>query len=477
MRFLIQLLCFVYVLLPFAGKSQVAELPILTFKQYIEMIKTNHPLVLAANLTPEIAQQDLRRAKGLFDPQAFTYYDAKEFKKTDYYRELSAGIKIPTLVGIDFKAGYDLAQGDYVNPETTTPQQGLIVAGVSVPLGQGLFIDSRREALRKAKIAVNASVTERNKLLNDLMLDASKAYWEWAIAVRQREFLQQIVALSEERFLGVKSSWENGSRAAIDTLEAFIQVQTLQFQLNSIQLEVMNATNNLSNFLWLDGEVPLRPNESTQPESPNVFISTLLDVEPKTETLLAEYLSTHPEILLYGFKLESIKVDQQMAREKLKPKLNLNYNMLSNGNTYTSYFNSLDPSNNYKFGLEFSYSLYLRAERSKLKATNFKLEQTGLQAIQKSLEIENKISNYVNEFQVQKSQVLLFRQTTENYRTLSNAENTKFRIGESSVFLMNSRENKLIEANYKLLETEYKFLKAYYGLLWSAGIIHQRIEF
>lgn len=457
--------------------GQTADQPILNFNQYIEMVKTNHPLVLAANITPEIAQQELRRTKGLFDPQAFGYYDAKEFKKTDYYRELSAGIKIPTLIGIDFKAAYDLAQGVYVNPENTTPQQGLIVAGVSIPLGQGMFIDPRREALRKAKIATNASISERNKLLNDLMLDAAKAYWEWAISIRQRQFLQQIVALSQERFEGVKSSWENGSRAAIDTLEAFIQVQTLQFQLNNIQLEVLNSTNNLSNFLWLEGEVPLRPNDATLPESPAVFIASLLEVEPKTETLLAEYLSKHPEILLYGFKLETIKVEQQMAREKLKPKLNLNYNLLSNGNAYSTYFTSLDPTNNYKFGLEFSYPLYLRAERSKLKATNFKFEQTGLQAIQKSLEIENKISNYVNEFSVQKSQVQLFRQTTENYRTMSNAENTKFRIGESSVFLMNSRENKLIEANYKLLETEFKFLKAYYGLLWSAGIIHEKVEF
>jgi len=45
---------------------------------------------------------------------------------------------------------------------------------------------------------------------------------------------------------------------------------------------------------------------------------------------------------------------------------------------------------------------------------------------------------------------------TQNYSALLEAEKTKFSIGESSVFLLNSRENKLFEAQEKLLETRSK---------------------
>ena len=48
-----------------------------------------------------------------------------------------------------------------------------------------------------------------------------------------------------------------------------------------------------------------------------------------------------------------------------------------------------------------------------------------------------------------------------NYETLLDAEFEKFRIGESSIFLLNSREQKLIDSQMKLnkLQTEFQKLK------------------
>jgi outer membrane protein TolC len=56
-----------------------------------------------------------------------------------------------------------------------------------------------------------------------------------------------------------------------------------------------------------------------------------------------------------------------------------------------------------------------------------------------------------------------------NYKILVNGEVEKFNNGESSLFLVNSRENKLLESESKLIELQYKYSKIRATLLWAAG--------
>jgi hypothetical protein len=43
--------------------------------------------------------------------------------------------------------------------------------------------------------------------------------------------------------------------------------------------------------------------------------------------------------------------------------------------------------------------------------------------------------------------------------------------GESSLFLVNSRESKALEAYLKLVELKTKYFKTIYALQWSTGVI------
>jgi outer membrane protein TolC len=49
------------------------------------------------------------------------------------------------------------------------------------------------------------------------------------------------------------------------------------------------------------------------------------------------------------------------------------------------------------------------------------------------------------------------------------AEEVKFSIGESSMFLVNARENKLLETQQKMNELKTKFFKSLIGLAWATG--------
>ena len=53
--------------------------------------------------------------------------------------------------------------------------------------------------------------------------------------------------------------------------------------------------------------------------------------------------------------------------------------------------------------------------------------------------------------------------------TLQRGEEIRFQAGESSLFLINARENKALEALQKLQELKAKFFKTENMLQWAAG--------
>ena len=144
-----------YLLFLFLGLTafgQNSTLKELTFTEYLGYVKKYHPMVKSANLEISNAQASLMMARGGFDPKIEVDYSKKQFKDNEYYSILNSSFKIPTWYGIEVKAGFENDNGIYLNPENTLPNQGLASFGITVPVGQGLFINQRMADVRKAKI-------------------------------------------------------------------------------------------------------------------------------------------------------------------------------------------------------------------------------------------------------------------------------------------------------------------------------------
>ena len=83
--------------------------------------------------------------------------------------------------------------------------------------------------------------------------------------------------------------------------------------------------------------------------------------------------------------------------------------------------------------------------------------------------IENKVKTYYNELLGLQQQVKIYEAAFLNYQTLFRGEDTRFKAGESSLFLLNTRENKQLEAQQKLVELKTKYFKALQAVQWAAG--------
>jgi outer membrane protein TolC len=92
--------------------------------------------------------------------------------------------------------------------------------------------------------------------------------------------------------------------------------------------------------------------------------------------------------------------------------------------------------------------------------------QNELNTDVKRRELNVKIETYKSEILNYHTQISLSENNLQNYRRLLNAEETRYSNGESSLFLINSRENKVIEAQEKFISVRTKFLKSFNKLKW-----------
>lgn len=427
---------------------------ILTFKEYMKIVDENHPVSFQASILDSKADAEKRMARGGFDPKIEGDFSQKSFDGKNYYSLSEGLIKVPTWFGVDVKAGYNRSNGEFLNNSDELPSRGLWNAGISVPLGKGLVIDNRRAALKRADIYRNIVGQKQILMVNKLLFDAANAYLDWQSSFAYLEIAREGENLARIRFEGTKKGFENGDKPAIDTLESFISLQTREIDLVKANQEFENSILALNNFMWIDGAVPLELEVGTFPEPIEVEL-----YEKIVDSLLInqkEWLASHPELLTYNYKLDNLNLDQRLAREELKPDLRINYNPLVavGGNSLFDQFNA----ENYKIGASFSYPILQRKQRGKIALNKLKIQNTELDRTIKNQELTVKLDTYSNNIRQSEIQYNLLIATVENYNNMLRAENRKFSVGESSVFLVNSRENKYLESRYKLVNTSRKIL-------------------
>lgn len=424
---------------------------VLTYNEYLGYVKKFHPLVKSANLQVNSAQANLMMARGGFDPKIEVDFDQKQFKDKEYYSLLNSSFKIPTWYGIEVKAGFDNSEGIYVNPQNTLPNQGLTSLGINVPVGQGLLINQRMADLRKAKIQIQLSEAERKLQAIEVLYDASVAYFNWKRNYNEVELYKNYLKNAETRFNGVAELIKNGDKPAIDSVEAGIIVRNRKLSLEDSQLKLTKAKLELSNFLWLENNLPLELQDTIIPEEN--LEQTIKETLRTNDLMLANpSLENHPKIDALESKIGILEVERKLKANQLLPKIDLGYHYLSEPNAF-----STTDFNNYKVGVNFSFPIFLRKERGSLKIAEFKIQDTQYELNLQKVQLTNKINAQQTEINSLERQRQLIDDLVNDYSTMLNSEERLFSFGESSIFLINSRENNLVSAQLSQLSMENRY--------------------
>jgi outer membrane protein TolC len=285
------------------------------------------------------------------------------------------------------------------------------------------------------------------------------------------KILNDAVQVNEKRVALVKKAFHLGDRPAIDTTEAITQLQNFQVLRENAWMQFQNAGLELSVFLWAENDKPVVLPADIIPAKENALQNISSASLPVLNELLEAALNNHPELMLYNYKLDALQVEKKLKFQELLPVFNFRYNQLGKG--YDVLKTATGPlfENNFQYGISLGIPLRLSAGRGEYRKAKLKITETQLSQNLKQVQVENKVKSYFNELVALKTQVAVQEKAYENFLRLQRAEETRFQIGESSLFLINARENKTLEALQKLQELKTKYLVSLNALQWAAGLL------
>lgn len=427
-----------------------------SFNEFLGYVKKYHPLVKQADLKLNEAQANLMLARGAFDPKIEVDFSEKQFKDKNYYSILNSSFKIPTWYGIELKAGFDNTEGIYMNPENTLPNTGLTSVGISVPIGQGLLINQRMADLRKAKVAQNLNAAERNLQAIEVLYDASISYINWKRSFDEVKLYENYLENALFRYEGVTKLINQGDKPAIDSVEAGIVVKTRRLNLEDAKLKFIKSKLDLSNYLWLENNIPLELKDELEPE--RTLASTIKEALQINELGIID-LDNHPKIKAFDAKINMLKIEKQLKANALLPKLDLSYNYLSEPSAFEEY-----RFEDYKIGVNFSIPIFLRKERAGLKLAKLKIQDTEFSLQFERKNLENKLKSQQQEIISLQKQQEYNNQLVTDFKKLLTSEDRLFNMGESSLFLINSRENALVTSQLNEIALENRYFNSILGL-------------
>lgn len=431
----------------------------LTYDEFINVVRKYHPIAQQASLQTDLAKADLQSARGAFEPSVYLNKNEKEFGGKHYYSYLTSELKVPTWYGVDFKAGTESNQGQYTDIELTKGRSSFV--GVSLPLAKGLLIDKRRAVVKQAREMIAYSDEERRLMLNELLYDATAAYYEWQNNFFTKRLADSLLLVNQQRYDFIVKGFKLGDRPAIDTVETLTQLQSFEFMQAEAQQTLNNAIIQLGNFLWKDNQQAYQLPAFVEP-APLLVPHSLQDL-----TEYQNYAATHPKLQQAQIKTNVLGIERQLKFQSLLPTFNVQYNLLNKDYTFFA-----DPNlfqNNYKWGFTVGIPLFLREARAEYRKANLKITQQTWENRLLFTEQQNKVNRYYNDAVQLQRQVAIYQQTVINYRRMYDAELTRFQNGESSLFLVNSRENKLFEARQKLISLQTKAAKSIIAVDYATG--------
>ncbi len=422
---------------------------ILTLDDVLLVTGANYPRLLAADADRQAASARRRQRRGPFDITAsasgdYYRYNTSTSRGREYaYTANTVTAEMLMRSGVKFIAGREVNSGNVKSPLSSTGTLGTFFAGVKVPLLRGLGMNAQNVAERQAVLGIPVADRNYDTVRLSTLLSASKSYWNWVAYGQKIAVAAELLRLAELRAAQIRRENEVGAQPDIAVVEADQEVQRRRGALVQAQRDLQNAAFGLAEYLWNDNGTPLGT------PTPDAVPSTIpLPMPLTTEEITAareRAISTRPEIRVLGIQREITQLDLDLAQNDTKPNLDIT---LQPGQDLGQH----GIGDTMKAGITFSVPLNrweATGRRDVARAQIEKLNQDQ-QLLRRRIGLEVDDAASAVNMSAERYQATLLE--VELAARLEEGERTRFRAGDSTLFLVNQRERATAEARARLID-------------------------
>lgn len=423
---------------------------ILTEKEVVNLAIKNFPEILIQHENIIQAAEKLHASRGVFDAVIDGQINSVPVGGyQNNYFEARLNNPIENTANT-FSAGYRLGRGDWpvYYQDYLTNTYGDTFIGIDIPLLRNKLIDSNRLAIWQ-----NQLFTEAEKLLltikrNEIITLAINAYLEWLKANYRVKIAKRLLDIAIVRQKAIDKQAHLGDIARIDQVENHRLIMQRQSVLVSERQKYLNAKNQLYFYISsraLNHQLP-------HWQAPNIFHNSI--GLQNNQRRLAKIIKYQPYLQYLKTKIRQSQLAIDQSQNEMKAKLDLNLfvdKQHGKGNPRLA-----DTSIN----LGFKYQLPLR-----LRKAEGQLAQN--QSLIRSYYLQRRLFLRKLDLTFKKIMVDLkslaeihyYRSKEINYaEKLEDAERKKFAAGDSSLFLVNQREQTVASTRFLVVDAmiEYK---------------------
>jgi len=416
------------------------------------------PIIKAAEENISIAKAQLLKARGAFDPKLLSDFNSEpDGGYQNYYSDTE--LSVPVVAGgARVFAGYRVGRGDWpiYDQNSLTNSGGETRYGLDLPLLRNFAIDPQRAGLQNSKFNIFLQNEKANLVRIDTLARAGLAYWNWIASARTLEYAQQLLDLAIFRQKALERRHDLGDLAHIDSVENKRFIYQRQAALVAAKLNFIRASITLSLYYRDKNGDPLVPNIHNVPKSLPVIINQPIRFS-KWINNENQIITKNPTVQLIQKQIQIKNINLKLAKNQLMPELDLTFS------TEKQYGKNGDPllkPTSHFIGLKFSLPLPRREAKGKFRQTQSEIRQLNQQKDFAKQNLSVELRNFLNELDNDRKQVFILRREVKAALEVEKAEIIRFREGDSSLFLVNQREQTTFSARLRELNATIAYYKS-----------------
>lgn len=408
-------------------------------REFLQQVLLYHPALMTEELEVERARQGIQVARAAFDPVWTADWFSKNFDDKQYYDYQQTALSWQAPPGFKFKVGGEVNRGDFINPELSTPAEGLTFAELAIPLGEGLLRTPAQTRLQQSRVDAERAMSQLELSSRRVVLGAADLYWNWVASNKELNLREEILRLTEERYNQIRLRFRQGLATGMDTLEAYTQMLQRQDEKLNTEQQLELWFRNAGNLIWDD--VLFREYRNGRLYTDTVWSSKVEDFRGQPRSPLI-----NPMLEINSFQIQSARLERLLARERLKPDLQFKAKAISQTGAYNL------STNNAVFGFSAYFPLLSRRERAEVKIADIRIAQLEVELSAREREIVQQYEQFQTQIRILKAQERIIEENVENARELLSMENRLLLYGESTLIMVNLRESNYINTQMRYID-------------------------
>ncbi|MDI9819819.1 MULTISPECIES: TolC family protein [unclassified Legionella] len=422
----------------------------LKLEDVLTSVNSYYPQIKIAFLKINQAEGDYITALGRFDPSLNASTRSQPFGGyVNHYGDTE--LNIPTLYnGLTFFTGYRNGRGDWpiYYQNYLSNSGGEYRAGLSFPLLRDRLIDKERTGLftQAETVCIKKYDAEVTKI--NIYQETVKAYWQWVESGLQLQIYNELLDLARVRQKAIEKRAHEGDLAKLDIAENMQLILQREQFCNQGKIALRQAAIQLSLYYRNKEGKPEIPLESQLPK--------LLPSRSLNQAKIFAQLEKHPAMKQLQAYTKIAKLKLGLAQNEMLPNLDVTVS------TFKQYGSGGDPlliPQAAMMGLTLKFPLYQREAKGKLISAQNELQEIHTEIKFLYERLKNELSKLFLGIKLYHQQVFLLEKELNLAHQLQAAETKKFNAGDSSLFLVNQREQAAAQVELNWNNARIKLLE------------------